>query len=161
MTQNNKTDRMKNFIQNNKNILIAIVAIIIVVLLAVFLTGKKAEAPVEPESTETVEAADTTTEGNMPSATRGEAVYKAAIAEHEGRLVTVVDGCVAEPKTQEVALGEHVLLVNASKDAHSFTVGTETYAVGERHYKTLRLKDAGEYKVSCDDTKDIATIIVK
>jgi len=152
---------MKAFIQNNKNILISALAIIIVVLLAVFLTGKKAPAaPMVEESTETVEATDTTA-GALSATPSGEAAYKSAIASHEGRLITVMDGCVAEPKEHTVTLGEHALLVNASNTAHTFTVGDETYSVGERHYKTLRLATAGEYKVSCDDTKDIATITVK
>ena len=163
MTQKNNTNRTTAFIQNNKNLLIALVAIIVVVLLAIMIPrmtrSDKAVAPAE----DTVETTDTTDTVSTPvSATpSGEAAYKSAIADHEGRLITVMDGCVAEPKTQEVAVGEHALLVNASNTAHTFTVGTETYTVGERHYKTLRMNTAGEFKISCDETKDIATITVK
>lgn len=159
--QKNNTNRMNTFIQNNKNILIAVVAIIIVVLLAVFLAGKKAVAlPVVEDTTETSETVDTTS-GTLSKTPTGESAYMSAIDEHEGRLITVMDGCVAEPKEQTVALGEHALLVNASNTPHTFMVGDETYTVGERHYKTLRLATAGEYKVSCDDMKDIATITVE
>lgn len=160
MTQNNKPNRMTVFIQNNKNLLIALVAIVVVVLLAIMIPrmtrdGAPETAPVTTEEVTTEETAPVST---TPT---GEAAYKSAIADHEGRLITVMDGCVAEPKTQEVALGEHALLVNASNTPHTFTVGSETYTVGERHYKTLRLATAGEYSVSCDDIKDIATITVK
>lgn len=153
---------MTVFIQNNKNLLIALVAIVVVVLLAIMIPRmarpNKEAAPVE-DTTETVDA--TTDTAPVSTTPTGEAVYKSAIADHEGRLITVMDGCVAEPKTQTVALGENALLVNASGTPHTFTVGTETYTVGERHYKTLRFSEAGEFAVSCDDTKDIATITVK
>lgn len=152
---------MTTFIRNNKNLLIALAAIVIVVLLAIMLPRMTRDGAPEtaPETTEEVSTEETVVPVSATPA--GEAAYKSAIAEHEGRLITVMDGCVAEPKTQEVTLGEHALLVNASNTPHTFTVGTESYTVGERHYKTLRLETAGEYKVSCDDTKDIATITVK
>ena len=161
MTQNNKNNRMTVFIRNNKNLLIALAAIVIVVLLAITIPRMTRDGAPETASVTTEEVTTEETAAPVSATPTGEAAYKSAIADHEGRLITVMDGCVAEPKTQEVTLGEHALLVNASNTPHTFTVGTETYTVGERHYKTLRLATAGEYSVSCDDTKDIATITVK
>lgn len=160
MTHNNSQD----FIQNNKNLLIAAGAIIIVIILAIMLprmTSTPAEAPVEEETTIVEAENETTAVAGTNSYPAGEAAYLAAIEANVGKTITFSGACVPDPKTTTVKAGEHALLVNATDETHTFTVGTDSYTVGERHYKTLRIKTPGTYSISCDDQKDLATVTVQ
>ena len=160
MTQNNNS---QTFIQNNKNLLIALGAIIIVVVLALMLP-RMTSAPVAPveEETALVEAESETADlSGTSSYPAGEAAYLAAIEANAGKIITFSGACVPDPKTTTVKMGEHALLVNATDEPHTFTVGTEAYTVGERHYKTLRIKTAGTYSLSCDEQKDLASVVIE
>ncbi|HEY0979835.1 MAG TPA: hypothetical protein VGE18_00270 [Candidatus Paceibacterota bacterium] len=161
MTQNNNS---QTFMQNNKNLLIAAGAIIIVIILAIMLprmTSAPVEAPVEEETTIVETENETTASPRSTSYPAGEAAYLAAIEANEGKTITFSGSCVADPKTTTVKAGEHALLVNATDEPHTFTVGTDSYTVGERHYKTLRIKTPGTYSISCDDQKDLASVTVE
>ena len=160
MTQNNNS---QTFIQNNKNLLIALGAIIVVVVLAVMLPRitNAPKAPVEEETTLVEAENETTTQPRTNSYPSGEAAYLAAIDANAGKTITFSGACVPDPKTTTIKAGEHALLVNATDEPHTFTVGTDSYTVGERHYKTLRIKTAGTYSISCDEQKDLASVTVE
>lgn len=161
MTQNNNS---QTFIQNNKNLLIALGAIIVVIVLAIMLprmTGSSVKAPVEDEATLVEAENETTTQPRTNSYPSGEAAYLAAIEASVGKTITFSGACVPDPKMTTVKAGEHALLVNATDEPHTFTVGADSYTVGERHYKTLRIKTAGTYSISCDEQKDLASVTVE
>ncbi len=160
MTQNNNS---QTFIQNNKNLLIALGAIIVVIVLAVMLPRmtNAPKAPVEEETTLVEAENETMTQPRTNAYPSGEAAYLAAIDANKGKTITFSGACVPDPKMTTVKAGEHALLVNATDEPHTFTVGTDSYTVGERHYKTLRIKTAGTYSISCDEQKDLASVTVE
>lgn len=160
MTQNNNS---QTFIQNNKNLLIALGAIIVVIVLAIMLPRmtNAPKAPVEEETTLVEAENETMTQSRTNAYPSGEAAYLAAIDANVGKTITFSGACVPDPKMTTVKAGEHALLVNATDEPHTFTVGTDSYTVGERHYKTLRIKTAGTYSISCDEQKDLASVTVE
>lgn len=157
MTQNN--DSKKVFIQKNKNKIISVLVILLIVLAFIFATLGGKKDVVEETGQEVVENTEEVVEVGEVSIPSGIEAYESQIALHEGKIIEVTDICTAKNDSVTIALGDTALLVNSSDFSQDFTMGDDTFSVGSRHYKTLRFKEVQTATISCGDA-EIATVQV-
>lgn len=82
------------------------------------------------------------------------------LVRHKGRVLQLTDACVFSPKTQTHRIGTTVMIDNDTDLAQTVGIGTDTYTIGGRHYKTFKLKKDGQYIVDCGGKHSDARIIV-
>jgi hypothetical protein len=144
---------------NNKNLLYAGLAIIVVIIVALIVSHThKAATPVENTSPQT---ATVQTPATTPlSAEASWAAWNAMFQKYNGKLVVFAADCTATPVVQNQPKGTTILLMNNSNVSHNITVGSATYGIGALHYKNIVLAATGTIAVSCDNRINTANIIV-
>ena len=145
--------------KNNKHLIIAGAAIIIVVALAIGLSHMKKNSSNDVTDTPSIVVPDITTTSS--STTSGQVAWDATLKKYENSDVTFAADCTASPVTQALKKGTTVLLVNDSDVAHNITIGAQSYSIGARHYKTMVLSGAGTTVINCDSHPNVANIGVE
>lgn len=146
---------------NNKNLLYAGLAIIVVIAIALIVPHmKKGPAPAADAN---VSATDTAGRTQTPavSAEASMAAWNENYQTYNGKLVVFADNCSATPSTQNQAKGATILLMNNSDTPHTVAVGKNTYSIGARHWKTTYLDTVGTINIGCDARAIASTLIVK
>lgn len=145
---------------NNKNLLYAGLAIIVVIIVALIVShAHKAITP--PVATDSSQTATVQTPATTPlSAAASWAAWNAMFQKYTGKLVVFAADCTATPVVQNQTKGTMILLVNNSNVPHNITVGSATYGIGALHYKNIILAATGTIAVSCDNRMNTASIIV-
>jgi hypothetical protein len=147
--------------QNTKHLLIAGIAVVVVIALAIILPHLK-HAPAAPVTDPATVSAVADTASPAPStASSRQAAWDAIVTKYKNSAVVFSADCTASPVTQTLAKGTTVLLVNDSDVAHTIMVGTASYAVGARHYKTSMLNEGGVAVINCDAQQNVANIAVQ
>lgn len=143
---------------NNKYLLIAGIAIIVVIALAIAVPHFKKSTSTIDSGVSAVPGLETPqTNASTPASSWDETLKK-----YSDSTITFATDCTASPITQTLPKSVTVLLVNNSDIQHTITVGTTSYTVGARHYKTAYLgARTGNTIVSCDNRQNAASIGVQ
>lgn len=89
--------------------------------------------------------------------------YDRLLRQYRNRSIHVDASCRAVPKTITVSAGARILLDNQSDSEKTITpeFDSEGFILAPHHYVITNVPSKGAFSVSCDNQKNIATIIVK
>jgi hypothetical protein len=160
---NTKDTSMSSTTNNNKHLLYAGLAIIVVIAIALIVPHlhktAPTTAPVTAATTPTVQAAtspSTETSSAFPSS------WTAMLNEYSGRVVIFDAACAATPNSQVQGLGTRIALVNDSNVPHTVIFGNDTgYTIPAYHYKTVLVDNSSVINISCDGVQKAATVTGK
>ena len=146
--------------QNNKNLLYAGIAIIVVIAIALVVPHlhKASPAASAPVATTTQSAqVSPVTVGTNPAIASWDGMFK----KYDGHLVVFAADCTATPIVQTQSKDANILLMNNSNVPHTITIGTVSYNIGAYHYKNIVMTQTGTNTLTCDARGDAANINVK
>jgi hypothetical protein len=148
--------KVKAFFIKNKLTTLVILAIVVVILGAVFSNKKVAKAP-EENTDKTAEVKDIT---KTPTVAVKELSYTDALKAYDGKTLTIGDSCVSVPAERTFAVGTRVLVNNIGRDPISFTLDQKSATINSYHYATTSLKNKGVFKLMCNG-KEAVTVTVQ
>jgi len=162
-TNNTKDTSPSSATSNNKHLLYAGLAIIVVIAIALIVPHLHKAAPAAvpaATATPTVQAAAsssaTATSAAFPSS------WTAMLSEYSGRVIIFDATCGATPTNQVQGLGTRMALVNDSNVSHTIVFGNDTgYTIPPYHYKTVLVANSSVMNVSCDGVQKAATVTGK
>ena len=161
MDQNNKQDStIGNSISNNKHLLYAGLAIIVVIAIALIVPHLHKATP--SDTTVPVSATTAATTPSDTTSSSSSASWTAMLNEYSGRVVIFDAQCSATPNNQVQGLGTRIALVNNSDVSHTVIFGDDTgYTIPAYHYKTVLIANSSVINISCDAVQKAATVTVK
>ncbi|MDB5188980.1 MAG: hypothetical protein JWM92_578 [Candidatus Nomurabacteria bacterium] len=146
---------------NNKHLLYAGLAIIVVIILALAMPyfKKTAVAPTTDTVTTPVPVAAKPVHTATPSAAM--MAWNATLKKYANQSVTFAADCTATPITQALKAGTTVLLVDNSTVSHTITISGRSYPMAGLHYRPIVLTGKGTTIINCDNKPNVANIGVE
>ncbi len=145
--------------QNNKNLLYAGIAVIVVIAIALVVPRLHTSNPAVTAPMTNTQTAQVTpvAVGSNPAL----ATWNAMFQKYDGHLVVFAADCTATPIVQDQSKGATILLMNNSNVPHVVTVEKVAYSIGAYHYKSVVLTGTGTTTLKCDARGDAANINIK
>jgi plastocyanin len=147
---------------NNKHLLYAGLAIIVVIILALAMPYFKKTAVAPTTDTVVTTAAPVAAKpvrAAAPSAAM--MAWNATLQKYAHQSVTFAADCTATPITQALKAGTTVLLVDNSTVSHTITINGQSYPMAGLHYRPIVLTGKGTTIINCDNKPNVANIGVE
>lgn len=159
---NNQSSNGQPRKSNNKNLIIAGIAIIVVIALAIAIPHLKQGGTTTPVDTTAVANDTNNASSSNGSAVASMAAWNSLFEKYDGKIIVFGADCNTTPHLlQHQAKGTTVLLMNNSNVAHVITAAGSTYNIGAYHYKTIVLNQSSAVVLGCDGHADVAAITIQ
>jgi plastocyanin len=157
-------EKIKEWVRNNKNIAVLILAVILVTALA-FASNyvKQSNSEAKPAAEEVVNGC---VEGLCPGTEEPAATpsdnpsYSEALQVYAGRTIVLGANCDASPSAFTTKVGTKILVTNTSKTIVNVTVPGKSIILRPYRYFTQTFKAPGTYPITCNGAS-AATVTVQ